>query len=425
MTLFAVEGAAGCGKTFRLMEALGETLAAVPLGDGQRVLAVTFMHGARRRLNEKLRGMGSLRGRLECVTIDSFAQRLTRRWRGLAAALGLPALQPDQYDAQCAAAGALLERPEVATWVAASFPVVLVDEAQDLKRERLCIIAALEGSTQLLVAADEFQCLDPRLRPNPCVAWLHDTSEPVVLTRIHRTDVPALLIAAASIRAGAAPQVGPGFKILASKGVPMAAAFLANAIAWRSSGNVAVITPSLSGTFARDVVTRVGQRACGKHGNGPYAIRWERAEDDEVSVLLAGFQLGDAATLAETVGALSGLPISGAVRETTNWVQHQARALGVTSFSRSEVAAVLARRVAMRRQRFGADNVAFAAMTVQQAKNREFDGVVVLWPFKIGGDAEHKRRLLYNAITRARRWCTVILQGENLLKVPPFASTSE
>ena len=30
MTLFAVEGAAGCGKTCRLMEALGEALGATP-----------------------------------------------------------------------------------------------------------------------------------------------------------------------------------------------------------------------------------------------------------------------------------------------------------------------------------------------------------------------------------------------------------
>ena len=48
----------------------------------------------------------------------------------------------------------------------------------------------------------------------------------------------------------------------------------------------------------------------------------------------------------------------------------------------------------MRRHHLGVDNIMVAAMTVQQAKNREFDGVVVLWPFQVGGDAEHKRRLL-------------------------------
>ncbi len=61
-------------------------------------------------------------------------------------------------------------------------------------------------------------------------------------------------------------------------------------------------------------------------------------------------------------------------------------------------------------------------MTIHQAKNREFDGVIVLWPYQVGGDYEHKRRLLYNAITRAKRWCKVITQNENLLQSPPFST---
>jgi hypothetical protein len=39
---------------------------------------------------------------------------------------------------------------------------------------------------------------------------------------------------------------------------------------------------------------------------------------------------------------------------------------------------VLASRVGTRRYHLGVDNIVFAAMTAQQAKNREFDGVVVL-----------------------------------------------
>jgi hypothetical protein len=423
VNMFAVEGTAGSGKTVRLMEALGETLATLPLREGQRVLALTFMHGARRRLHEKLRGMDGLRGRVECVTVDSFAQRILRRWRGLTTALGMPMLQPDQYDAQCDGAGALLERQDVMKWVVASFPVVIVDEAQDLKPERLRIVRALAESTALLVAADEFQCLDSSLRPNPFVGWLHDTCVPVVLTKSHRTEVPALLEAAGSVRAGRPPQSAKGFQILAAKGVPMAAAYLANALAWRRSGNVAVITPSLSGSFARDVVARVTHQACGKHGNGPYSIRWDRSEDDEVGTLLQNFQLGDAATFSETIVALSQLEASGAVRETISWVRLQARAAGTKCFTRAQISAVVARHVATRRQRFGIETVNFAAMTVQQAKNREFQGVVVLWPFKVGGDAEHRRRLLYNGITRARSWCTVILQGEALLTAPPFVQS--
>ena len=305
--------------------------------------------------------------------------------------------------------------------MAESFPVVLVDEAQDLKPERLRMISAMTQSITVLIAADEFQCLDQALRPNPCVAWLRATCKPEVLIRIHRTEVPALLLAAEAVRTGMPVQPGPRFNILPGKGLPMAAAYLANAIAWRGGGNVAVITPSLRGTFARDVVTRVSRQTCGNHRNGPYAIRWDRPVEDEVAENLARFRLSGTATVAEAIAALGGLPASGSVRETIGWVLRRARVTGATSFSWAEVSAILARRVSMRRQRMGADGVHLAAMTVHQAKNREFEGIVVLWPFEVGGNAEHKRRLLYNAITRARRWCTVIVQGEGLLSAPPFA----
>lgn len=420
MTVFAVEGAAGCGKTFRLMEALGEALAAMPLQEGQRVLALTFMHGARRRLNERLRGVPGLRGRFECVTIDSFAWRFLRRWRGLAISLCVQPLREDQYDAQCAAAGALLERPEVRGWAAASFPIVLVDEAQDLKPQRLRIICALAHSASTLIAADEFQCLDAALRPNPLVAWLREACKPEVLTQVRRTNVPALLTAATTIRGGAAAVEGPGFKIMPTKSVPMAAAFLTNAIAWRRGGDVAIITPSLRGNFAKDVVARVSQQTCGKQGNGPYSVRWDRSEDVEVEALVDNLALNDQVTLADALTALDRLPRSGAIRETRVWVQHQARAAGKTTFGRAEIETVIARQVAVQRQRYGADKYDLTAMTVQQAKNRDFDGVVVLWPFQVGGDAEHKRRLLYNAITRARRWCAIFLQSDDLLKILPF-----
>jgi hypothetical protein len=52
MSLVAFTGAAGMGKTFQLMRRLESTLEAFPLSDGQKVLALTFMHGSRRRLDE-------------------------------------------------------------------------------------------------------------------------------------------------------------------------------------------------------------------------------------------------------------------------------------------------------------------------------------------------------------------------------------
>lgn len=420
MTLFAVEGAAGCGKTYRLIEVLSEALAATPLQEGQRVLALTFMHGARRRLNEKLRSVPELKGRFECVTIDSFAWRLLRRWRGLVAALGIQSLREDEYDAQCDAAGALLERPEVRGWAVASFPIVLVDEAQDLKPQRLRMICAVAQSANTLIAADEFQCLDAALHPNPLVGWMRGACQPEVLSQVRRTNVPSLLAAAVAIRGGVAPVGGNGFRILAAQGVPVAAAMLASAIRWRRGGRVAVITPALQGGFAQGVVRRVCENPCGAQRNGPYGIRWERSEHDETAALIDGLQLGCVASTAEALAALEALPRSGPVRQATAWVRHQARARGRTEFGRAEIEVVIARQVAARRQHYGADGYDFTAMTVQQAKNREFDGVFILWPYQIGGDAEHKRRLLYNALTRAQRWCTVVAQNADLLQAAPF-----
>lgn len=87
---------------------------------------------------------------------------------------------------------------------------------------------------------------------------------------------------------------------------------------------------------------------------------------------------------------------------------------------RPEIEAVIARQVAVRQQRHGSDSYDFTAMTVQQAKNREFEGVFILWSYPVGGNAEHKRRLLYNALTRAQRWCTVVVQNAGLLQAAPF-----
>jgi len=48
--------------------------------------------------------------------------------------------------------------------------------------------------------------------------------------------------------------------------------------------------------------------------------------------------------------------------------------------------------------------------TIHGAKNREFDNVIILWSYKVSGDLLYKRKLLYNAITRAKRNVVIIVQ---------------
>jgi superfamily I DNA/RNA helicase len=51
-------------------------------------------------------------------------------------------------------------------------------------------------------------------------------------------------------------------------------------------------------------------------------------------------------------------------------------------------------------------------MTVHGAKNREFDYVFILWPFNVPSVSLQKRKLLYNAVTRARLGATLFVQGD-------------
>lgn len=422
MTILAVEGGAGCGKTHWLMTMLGERLATHPLADGQRVLALTFMHGSRRRLAERLGALPDLRGRVECCTIDAFAWRVYHRWRGLAIALDATVTGEREFDAVCDAAGLLLEQPTVCAWVATSFPILLVDESQDLKPQRLRMLIALSHAVHALIAADEFQCLDQALRPNPLVGWLQQAAQPETLSQVRRTNAAGLLAAATAIRGGAAPVNGAGFKILPpGASVPLAATLLANAIAWRQGGDVAVITPSLKGGFAQSVVARVAKGPCGKRQNGPFTIQWEGNDRDEAQFIVRDLNIAPQSSGTAACAALRALPRTGPVRATLAWIENQIYACGRTDFSRAEIEAVIARQVVLRRQHGGSAVHQFAAMTVQQAKNREFDGVVIIWPYEVGGDAEHKRRLLYNAVTRAKRWCHVIVQNKDILGSAPFA----
>lgn len=426
MTLDAVIGAAGVGKTHSLMAALAEKIATRPLQEGERVLALTFMHGSRRRLDSRLAALPGLRNRYQCTTIDLFAWQLCTRWRSLMAALGIAELRENQYEATCDAAGTLLERPEVCAWVVRSFPIIVLDEAQDLGPERLRMIRALEPRVALFSAADEFQCLDTKLRPNPATLWMSGIAVPRILDAPRRTQVPGLLAAARAIRAGEAVQsAGQEFVLIAAPGRPpftFAATCVSNGIAWNGGREIAIITPSKAGGFSAAVLDRVRSGPAGTQQNGPYTIPWELSDSERLEAIVAGLRLPADGNAEALLGVLDAVPHDPVLRRCGEWIRRQ-RSLGAMS----EFPPVLVRErieisLAQHRRQSRGTGTRLKAMTVHQAKNREFEGVIVLWPYRIAGGAEQQRRLLYNAVTRAQRWCTVIVQAAAILAKPPFAA---
>ena len=52
--------------------------------------------------------------------------------------------------------------------------------------------------------------------------------------------------------------------------------------------------------------------------------------------------------------------------------------------------------------------------TIHGAKNKEFDTVIILWPYEVSGNTLYKRKLLYNAITRAKINAIIIVQNKKM-----------
>lgn len=420
VTVRAFTGGAGCGKTYQLMQSLSAHLEAAPLAEGQKVLALTFMHGSRRRLEERLGQLPLLRGRADCSTIDSFAWRLVRRWLALAAKLGYVNIESDQYDRVCDAAGDLLQIKEVRGWVAASFPVLLVDEAQDLTANRLRMIQGLAMRLQVFAAADEFQCLDEQLRPNPACSWLGQVCPAEELRQPRRTKVAELLDAAAAIRSGLPPTSGKLFKVQLTPKPPLAGAWLSGNLCWFGGGkSIAVITPAL-GLFAKAALTWTANNKTSK-GAGPYAISWEESEAKAASNFLSGLALKEMNDIPSVTELLAAAGDPRAARDVGDWMDVQRRARSKSTFSKEEVVKAIEQGFAQRRRVRKSEGRGWRGMTVHGAKNREFDNVILLWPAAISGSDDQKRRLLYNAVTRAKERCLVLVQATAHLNQAPFA----
>ena len=422
--LHLFEGPAGSGKTTRVFEALTDILQTRPLGENERVLALTKMHGSRRRMQSRLLAIPMLRGRFECITMDSFAWRIFRRWRSLARTKDKADAEDLDYEAVCKYTASLLAEVVVQRWVTRRFPVVVIDEMQDSKDGQLEIIQSLSQSATCLTAADDYQDLDARGQ-NMAVTWARQCGTVVLLTNNYRTAATGLLAAASALREGrAVPQDGKGFKILGALNYNVGASYLSHNLTWWGCSNdIAIITPvrGEKSTFVRRLVYRVEEKPISKPPVGPFRLPWEESQTDQIEQFIIGLNLPTSQSVELTASEMfSRLDESGTANALRAWLERQRHLVGDKSYTqqeiRKQVGQIHQRLRAHRRVRQRGVRV----MTIHQAKNREFDSVIVLWPYQVTGSPERQRRLLYNAITRAKREALVIVQNPDRLRKVPF-----
>lgn len=411
------EGPAGSGKTYQLLKAVSARLEADPLLVHQRVLALTFMHGSRRRLEREFSQNPHLRGTAIAMTLDSFASHVLNRWRSLAASLDVVA---GDFDQTCEACGLLLEQPQVARWVGRTFPVILVDEAQELAAPRLRMISALTAHAAVFVAADEFQCLDEEVDTGPFLQWFN-TGQTTSLTHIHRTGVAGLLTAGSNLRQMMPPANGAGFRI--SSEFPNVAPFKIGSAIASAQGTVAVLYPPAGLKWARQISDRLAKGLYSARYNiNPIALVGEPRSSDEVDEVMAEFGDGTNFCRSDVILRLKEIQKPPPWLPTVLSLVVQAdRVHGKTDWTRDELRLGMERKAANYRAYSRARPSRVSLLGIHQAKNRQFDHVIVLWPHGVPGSDELKARLLYNGITRARRTCKVFVRTSNLLQAAPFA----
>lgn len=445
MTFDFFEGAAGTGKTHNLVGRAGEIVQDRGLGEGHKLLALTFMNGARRRLDARLGENPVFRRRFDCQTFDVFAGTLSARRRSLitpemqaqVAALG-------EFDGPCALAAALLEREDVRQWVARSFPLILIDEAQDLDEHRLRILQGLAPSCRIVAAADAFQCLQSGRDTGPTMGWLEGAGRIHRLTQVRRTSQQGLLAAALAVREGRDVKAvlrrrearngitwsGAGFRLVDAPATRRNAGLLAWAIAndiSKRQGSVVILTPDARNEIVRTALATVQTRQWTRHDNGtfgPYPHTWDRHDNEEAGALLADIALPETASSADLRALLTPLATHAPIAQTLSRIDRLRRVHGQTDFAAEQVIAFVQEAVRNRSRLGVRQHHGHRVMTIQRAKNREFPNVIVLWPHTATGSDEHLCRLLYNAITRAQNHCTVIVLGHGRLDAPPFAPPS-
>jgi hypothetical protein len=430
-----ITGYAGTGKTTRAMDLVKERVDTTSLLEYQNFLGMSFMHGARRRLDQKLREVCG-HSPYQATTIDAFALSVLNRWR-TSVGFSKP-FSPTTGDEEPveglfevragfewirAEAARLLTKQTVGRLIGLSFPLIVVDEFQDCHGPQLEIVKALSNHTQLVLAADDFQLLNLIGFNCPAVEWalgLEHNGLAVVedLKNPRRTTNHALLQAARCLRENQLSST-PTVPVVLCPRFPLAAWSVISKIAmppfpWK--GNCAVISPTLDSFVKKTLESCNDQLA--KRNLPPIHFHTETSQEYEIDLLTKSLGISTGVARDWIPPDVLDSPMG---QHVANSIQHYCRLRGIRSIPEQLVASFAERAIHAQRA-YAHTNPNRIVTTIHGAKNREFDNVFVLWnSYAVGRwSTEEQRRLLYNAITRARSNCVVLVQGnEENVKADP------
>ena len=424
-----VVGQAGTGKTTWLIEKAKECAPPLLKAEHQRLLAITRMHGARRRVEMKLRESCPAI-RCSVATIDGFALSILNRWRtALGYARPIQAVERDvdfadtifgieaDFTRVVTAATTLLHSATVRSIIGETYPLILIDEFQDCHGPLLEFVKALAQCSSMLLAADDFQSLNTTVAGCPAVEWVHGlqnngAAEITELTTCHRTSEQAVLSAARCLRDNVrsskqtipvfcCPNAGPvAWKIIDAMVLHFYSA------PW--NGTTALICPSHD-PFLYNVLDSCTNQLQ-KKNRAP--IRWheERTTEEEKKQIRTNLGLSKTNNVNSNHWMSPSATLTTIETHVATRAQRFARLRGLQSIPR-EVVERHVDIVVHEKRAYCAHCPSKIVTTVHGAKNREFNNVFILWTYKLPPDQNQQKRLLYNAVTRSKRNCMLLVLG--------------
>lgn len=425
-----ITGEAGSGKTTKLMEQaaiLGSELLVEP---HQRALAIAVMHGARWRLQTTL-SQHCPQLRVTVSTIHSFALGVVNRWRrSLGLSLPVTACETSSglsekhwrtqatFEELMQLACKALDSPTVRRTLSSTYPLVIVDEFQDCAGGTLGFVQALSDTSTVLLAADHFQKLQDVSEGCPSVEWAEFLKHSGAiryedLAGCRRTDDSGLLRAARALRENAKAS-GPTVPVYYAPDVgPAACRIVGRFTAWQPQqritiGTCALIALSLDDPLLRKLLDSFGNQLAKR--NAKRRVQWSRmsSETEQHKQVITELGLKGTGGIWQPAPSISGHLANAVARDAIRFCKLR----GAAEIP-EELVGNFAKVAVHNARAFGWSSPQFQVLTVHSAKNREFDHVFVFWAYKAGSwPVEEQQRLLYNAVTRAKRDCTVLVLGD-------------
>ena len=222
------------------------------------------------------------------------------------------------------------------------------------------------------------------------------TGQITTLTQVRRTSHQGLLDAALALREGRTlPSSGPGLKISNEYRNQMPFA-IGRALhnAQRAGGSVAMIVAPGTTTWVEGLLPRLRQGLQTSHQTVP-PLRIEREMPINDDITRVFVSLGNDPVIQTDAAVRLLLGVTDApiwLPQVTAALTHQQRVCAVQEWSLDAIRKLIDRKANLHRAYGYQRQSGIPVITIQSAKNWQFNNVVVLWGAGVNGDAQRKAR---------------------------------